>query len=58
MLDRLQENFAELLAKWECQLVEFGGESDHVHLQIEAHPELLTTKQIRMNILFTRYIFH
>lgn len=38
--DRLKEIFAELLAKWECQLVEFGGESDHVHLLIEAYPTI------------------
>ncbi|WP_448514634.1 IS200/IS605 family transposase [Parathermosynechococcus lividus] len=38
MLDRLEEIFRYLLTKWECELIEFGGESDHVHLLIDAHP--------------------
>lgn len=38
MLARLKEIFNELLLKWECQLVEFGGEADHIHMLIEAHP--------------------
>lgn len=40
MLDRLKEIFSELLVKWDCQLVEFGGEADHIHMLIEAHPTL------------------
>ena len=28
MLDRLEEIFRDLLAKWDCRLVEFGGEAD------------------------------
>ncbi len=38
MLDRLEEIFKDLLNKWECELAEFGGEVDHVHLLIDAHP--------------------
>lgn len=40
MLARLHEIFAELLIKWDCQLVEFGGEADHIHVLFEAHPTL------------------
>ncbi len=38
--ERLRDIFTHVLAKWECGLTEFGAESDHVHLLIEAHPSL------------------
>lgn len=28
------------MAAWRCQLLEFGGEPDHVHLLVDAHPAL------------------
>ena len=40
MLDYLKDAFAECLAAWRCQLIEFGGEADHVHLLIDIHPAL------------------
>lgn len=40
MLSRLEVIAAEVLEKWGCRLVEFGGEADHIHLLIEAHPAL------------------
>lgn len=40
MRERLQEILAATLVKWRCQLMEFGGESDHVHLLFSAHPAL------------------
>ncbi len=40
MLAHLSEHFAELLTNWRCELIEFGGEPDHVHLLFEAHPAL------------------
>lgn len=36
----MRDIFSDVLGKWECQLTEFGAESDHVHLLIEAHPSL------------------
>ncbi|WP_414587337.1 transposase [Scytonema sp. PCC 10023] len=33
----LHEVIKELLSKWECHLVEFGGEADHVHMLFETH---------------------
>jgi putative transposase len=32
--------------KWECELIEFGGESDHVHLLIETHPSVDLSKLV------------
>ena len=40
MLDRLEEIFSDVCGKWRCRLVEFGGESDHVHLLVDAHPAM------------------
>ncbi len=38
--DYLKGAFSEILAAWRCELIEFGGEADHVHLLIAIHPAL------------------
>jgi len=38
--------FDELLNKWGCVLMEFGAESDHVHLLIDAQPNINLSKLI------------
>ncbi len=38
MLDRMGEMFAQVCLKMGCILLEFSGESDHVHLLIDFHP--------------------
>lgn len=40
MLDRMREILCAVLSDWRCELVEFNGEADHVHLLIRAHPAL------------------
>lgn len=40
MLDRLRDLFDETCLQMECELLEFGGEDDHVHLMVAAHPKL------------------
>ena len=40
ILNYLETTFAEILEGWRCKLVQFGGESDHVHLLIDIHPAL------------------
>ncbi|SRR5579883_100380 len=40
MLGRLHSIFEDLLIKWDCKLVEFNGESDHVHALLQFHPDL------------------
>ena len=40
VLDYLRGAFDDCLAAWNCKLVEFGGEPDHVHLLIDIHPAL------------------
>jgi putative transposase len=39
ILSRLQEIFKDTLHKWDCELLEFNGESDHVHLLIDYKPD-------------------
>lgn len=40
MLDRLREVCTELTLKWECELLEFSGEADHVHLLLSLNPKV------------------
>ncbi|QRN41548.1 MAG: IS200/IS605 family transposase [Neisseriaceae bacterium] len=40
LLDYLKETFAQILMAWRCELIEFGGEPDHVHMLISIHPAL------------------
>src|SRR5262245_18617272 len=40
MLIRLHEIFDETLKKWDCKLIEFNGEGDHVHLLLNATPNI------------------
>ncbi|UKO98128.1 IS200/IS605 family transposase [Nostoc sp. UHCC 0870] len=46
ILARMKSIINELLFKWECELIEFGGESDHVHLLIETHPSIDLSKLV------------
>lgn len=46
MLKRLGEIFQETCNKWECALVEFNGESDHVHLLVNFSPQVQLSKLI------------
>jgi len=40
ILERLRGIFQDICLKWECELIEFSGESDHVHLVIAYHPKI------------------
>mgnify|MGYP006000713087 FL=1 len=44
ILNSLQEICASQCAKWDVQLLEFGGESDHIHLMIELNPTIEPAK--------------
>lgn len=46
MLDRLHEILEALLEKWECKIIEFNGEEDHVHLLFQYHPSLELSKLV------------
>ena len=40
MLARMHDIFLDLLVKWDCKLVEFNGEENHIHLLFQYHPDL------------------
>ena len=46
VLARLKQIFLDTLNKWECYLVDFNGESDHVHLLLEYKPNIALSKLI------------
>jgi putative transposase len=46
MLKRLEEIFDITLAKWDCKLIEFGGEANHIHVLFEAIPSIDLSKLV------------
>lgn len=46
LLEKLEDIFERLLERWECELLEFGGEADHVHLLISSRPEVQPSKLV------------
>lgn len=41
MLDRLEGICRHVAAKWECEVLEFNGEADHVHLLLALTPKVV-----------------
>lgn len=39
MLERLREMVWQVSRKLDCELIEFSGEADHVHILIDFHPK-------------------
>jgi len=46
MLEKLREIFNSVLSAWDSKLIEFNGESDHVHLLISYPPHKLLSSLI------------
>jgi len=46
ILKRLNEIFDSTCQKWECELTEFNGEPDHVHLLISYPPDVAVSKLV------------
>jgi putative transposase len=40
ILDRLRAIFEDLCRRWECDLIEFNGEPDHIHLLLGVNPKV------------------
>jgi putative transposase len=40
ILARLSEIFGNLCERWDCELLEFNGEPDHVHLLLSVNPKV------------------
>lgn len=57
MLDRLREIFTEVSRSWRCELVEFGGEGDHVHLLVAGHPSMNLARFVgNLKTVSSRYV--
>jgi len=57
MLTRLESIFRDLMEKWEGRLVEFNGESDHVHLLLQYNPQTEPSKLINnLKTVSSRYL--
>lgn len=46
ILAKLQEVFSRVCEKRKCELLEFNGEENHVHLLVDAHPDNNTSQLI------------
>lgn len=46
ILQRLTEIIYELCGKWDCKVVEFNGETNHVHLLFQYYPQMELPKFI------------
>jgi putative transposase len=44
MLEELREKVVQVCQRWGCEMVEFSGEADHVHLLFEATPTVEPAK--------------
>lgn len=57
MLIRLESVFRALMEQWDGQLIEFNGESDHVHLLIQYTPQVELSKLINnLKTVSSRYL--
>lgn len=46
MLSRLEAICKEQCLGWDIELIEFGGEADHIHLLLDMHPNIMPSKFI------------
>lgn len=46
MIEELEKVFTSVLQSWACEMVEFNGESDHVHLIVSFPPQKLLSSLI------------
>ena len=57
MLHRLRAIFTGVSKSWRCELIEFGGEADHVHLLVQAHPSMNLARFVgNLKTVSSRYI--
>ena len=46
MIARLHEIFWDLCQKWDCKMIEFNGEANHIHLLFQYYPQMSLPKFI------------
>ena len=57
ILIRMEEIVDNICKKWDIELIEFGGEADHIHILISGHPSFELSKFINnLKTVSSRYI--
>lgn len=58
MIERLEIIFRKLLEEnWSCQMIEFDGESDHIHVLIQYNPQIQLSKLVNnLKTVSSRYL--
>ena len=46
MINRLKDVVSDLCGKWDCKVIEFNGEDNHIHLLFQYYPQLEMPKFI------------
>jgi putative transposase len=46
MLERVHEIIKETCLQMDCELLEFGGEDDHVHIMVAVHPKVAVSNLV------------
>lgn len=57
MLERLKKICTEITLKWDCELLEFNGEADHLHLLLSLNPKVAPSVFVNnLKTVSSRYI--
>ena len=57
ILARLKDICTELAKQWDIEVVEFGGEADHIHLLLDMHPNIMPSRFVgNLKTVSSRYI--
>jgi putative transposase len=57
MLEQMREQMARVCRSWRCELSEFNGESDHVHLLVDGHPAVNLSRLVgNLKIVSARHM--
>jgi len=46
ILQRLEILCKEVCSRWDIEMIEFGGEADHVHILLDMHPNVMLSRFI------------
>ena len=46
MLKRIEELIRETCSQMDCELIEFNGEHDHVHMMVSVHPKIAVSNLV------------
>lgn len=46
MLTRVEEIIRETCSQMDCDLIEFNGEDDHVHMMVEVYPKVAVSNLV------------